>query len=160
MNSANTGEPKAMIQSIRAAEEIYKAEMLTYLSASTTTWYPSGAATGAGSTDSGCPSSPNQRWNWTNPAHTDYANWRQLSIVADAPVRFGYLVFAGASNTAATTVTTYFGSAMGSPPAMGTPVSPWYVVMAQADRDCNGTYAMFVGSSLQGQEIYSEMEGE
>jgi type IV pilus assembly protein PilA len=146
-----------MIQNIRGAEEVYKAEMLSYLNVSWSSGTPAGSGTWYPMTD---PSQP-AKWNWTNPAHADYSRWSQLNIVADAPVRFGYQVLAGAPNVAMPTVNSIFTSPMLNPPLWTvTPTSPWYLVFAEADRDTNGTYALLIGSSLQGQDIYTENEGE
>jgi type IV pilus assembly protein PilA len=146
LHSAQASEAKAMIQGIRGAEETYKAEMLTYLSCSSslTNYYPNLA--------------PNDsKWNWVNPNHGDYANWQRLNVSSDGPVRFGYIVVAG------------IGGAVPTPPQMTNlptgwppvpnPGQPWYVVLAAGDRDNNKIFAYFLSSSFSS-EIGTENETE
>jgi type IV pilus assembly protein PilA len=143
MNSAQASEAKAVIQSIRNAEEAYKAETLVYLgcSASLTSYYPMAV--------------PNDRKSaWANPGNSDFACWNTLNVVTDGPVRFGYAVMAGLPG------------AVGATPSLSTPVTwpnpatdPWYVVQAAGDRDNNGTFAIFVSASFTG-EIMSENDFE
>lgn len=145
--SAGTAEAKAVIQSIRGAQESYRAETLQYLDVSTsmTSWYPD---------------SPNdKKRHWVRDAHTDYAkanglDWRTLNVTTDGPVRFGYAVRAGLASVAppATNIT----------PAIVWPnptVEPWYVVQAAGDRDKDNKLAIFVSSSFSG-EIFSQDETE
>lgn len=143
LNSAQASEAKAVIQSIRNAEEAYKAETLVYLSvsASLTDYYPNAA--------------PNDRkMNWNNPGATSFANWRTLNVVTDGPVRFGYAVMAGLPG-AVSAVTS-----LSTPVTWPNPATePWYVVQAAGDRDNNGTFAIFVSSSFSG-EIMSENDFE
>jgi|HubBroStandDraft_4_1064222.scaffolds.fasta_scaffold362143_1 type IV pilus assembly protein PilA len=155
MNAAHTSEPRAMIQSIRAHEESYKGEMGVYLGCSQnmqSDWFPTTNP------------AANLKFNWENTGHNEWPCWSQLHLSADAPVRFGYSLMSGPAGAP-------FGSgnppmpALNSnfvhPPVWPNPVpNPWYVVEAGADRDNNGTWALFVGSSLQGQEIYFENETE
>jgi type IV pilus assembly protein PilA len=142
LNSAGTAEAKAVIQSIRGAQESYKAETLQYLSVSAsslTAWYP-------GSPD-------DKKRHWDNPGGLNYADWKTLNVTTDGPVRFGYAVVAGlAGGTVPATLIT---------PAITWParVEPWYVVQAAGDRDKDAKYAVFVSSSFSG-EIFSQDETE
>jgi len=142
INSAGTAEAAAVIQGIRGAEEAYKAEMLVYLSCSTTldSYYPM--------------TTPNsQKHHWVQSGHQDYDRWRQLNVTTDGPVKFGYAVVAGMPPTMASPV------GFANAPAWPAVTEPWYMVQAKGDRDEDGTPAMFLASSLRG-EIYSENDTE
>jgi len=142
--AAQTGEPKMVIQGIRAGQEVYKAETLTYLNCSGTytNYYPQGVT------------GPNdKKWHFrTSPPNLC---WERLNVSTDGPVRFAYAVVAGPPGT--------------NPPPMGAewttpPVWPvlggsWYVVQATGDRDNDGKKSLFVASSFSA-EIYSENDTE
>ena len=144
--SAQSSEAKNVIQMIRGAQEAYKAEMLQYLSPSTsiTTYYPNTA--------------PNDvRYAWVFPSHADYAGWKQLNVNPDAPVRFGYACVAGIAPTNAMVSL----SAFTSPPTLPTLNSgtAWYEIQAKNDHNANGVFAVFASTSLSG-EILAENETE
>lgn len=84
--SAKSSEAIYMVGAIRAAEESYRAETLTYLNvtAAFDKFYPH-AATVPG----------NMKLAWDAPTHPDYAAWRQLGARPDGPVYYGYKVAAG-----------------------------------------------------------------
>lgn len=143
MASAGSAEAIAVMQGIRGAEEAYKAEMLVYLgcSASLSSWYPK---------------PPNaQKHHWVNPGHGEYNCWRQLNVVTDGPVRFGYAVVAGMPPTIGAALPAGFNN----PPVFPAVTEPWYVVTAQGDRDEDGVPALFIASSLRG-EVYVENDSE
>lgn len=144
LNSAGASEAKAVIQGIRAQEESYRAETLTYLkcSSSPTSYYPMAT-----------PSS--KKWAWNNPGHGDYNCWKTLNVQTDGPVRFGYAVVAGLPGESIPAV-----SQFANPPTWPNPTTdPWYVVTAAGDRDDDGKQALFVSSSYTG-EIYGENDDE
>lgn len=141
LNSAGTSEAKAVIQSIRGAQESYKAETLQYLDVSSTmtSWYPDAAN--------------DKKRSWVRAAGPNYANWQTLNVTTDGPVRFGYAVKAGlAGGTVPATLIT---------PAITwpSPVEPWYVVQAAGDRDNDTKLAVFVSSSFSG-EIFAQDDTE
>ena len=144
VKSAGTSEAVAMIQSIRAAEEAYKAETLVYLGCSGCGG--SGCAPGGGSLTAYYPQTTNapsdKKWHWQNPNHSDYACWNMLHVGADGPVQFGYSVVAGSpANTPPAT-------SLSTPPNWPVPQEGWYVVQAAGDRDNDLTYAIVVGASF------------
>ncbi|MEY4549224.1 MAG: hypothetical protein RL685_5419 [Pseudomonadota bacterium] len=112
VNAAWRAEGLTMVQSIRAAQERWRGEHMVYLDVSSagTPWYPAVperdvlhpfyfSATGQ---------------------HIDQANWFALRPNAPGPVRFGYLVDAGAAHTVI-------------PIPAETPMIPdndWYVIQA------------------------------
>jgi type IV pilus assembly protein PilA len=149
MRAASSSEATSMIQGIRGAEEAYKAEMLVYLSCSASLtpgvdYYPQGGA---------ITSSGTSKYNWvTNPRNPC---WSTLNVTADSPVVFGYAVMAGLPSV---TPPTPWG--LKSTPVWPSPiVEPWYVVEAIADRDKDGVYAIFLGSSFTG-DVYFENDTE
>jgi hypothetical protein len=134
-----------MVQSIRAAQERWRAESHGYLDVSTTltSFYPM--------------ASPGKtKYHWDQPTGNNYAKWRLLAPTAPGPVQAGYAVRAGAPFTA-----------MEAPdvadkptwPAATAQLEPWYVIQAQADTDADGDKSWFVASSLNS-EVYIENEGE
>lgn len=145
MASAGSAEAIAVIQGIRGAEEAYKAEMLRYLgcSASLSSWYPN-------------PSPNAQKFHWdTNGGHPEEPCWKQLNVVTDGPVRFGYAVFAGMPNEGVPALPAGFTD----PPVFPVMTQPWFVVTAKGDRDEDGVPALFIASSLKG-EVYKENDSE
>lgn len=144
MTSAGSAEAVAVMQGIRGAEEAYKAEMLVYLgcSASLSSWYPM-ANPGP------------EKHHWVNPGHGEYNCWRQLNVVTDGPVRFGYAVVAGMPPTIGAALPAGFTD----PPVFPAVTEPWYIVTARGDRDGDGVPALFIASSLKG-EVYKENDSE
>ena len=140
--ASRTSEARYMVGSIRAAEESYRAETLSYLdvSSSITNYYP---ATNPGAFKSA----------WDNPSHADYAKWKQLGVRSDGPVVYGYAVKAGLAGSVPPTLS------INSPPAWPATTEPWYVIEAAGDVDGDGARSYVVGSSFTG-EIYVENEGE
>src|SRR4026209_387883 len=78
MFASKSVEASAMIQSVRAAEERWRAENQSYLSVSTTmtSWYPMA--------DPGRAKSA-----WVNTDGNDAYKWRLLNATAPGPVQFG-----------------------------------------------------------------------
>ena len=143
ITASKTSEAIYMVGSIRASEESYRAETLSYLNVSTgfATYYPKDTV-------------GNFKSAWDNPSHADYANWRQLGARSDGPVYYGYRVAAGTAGQAIPTLT-----GLTTPPTFPTPSEPWYLIQARGDVDGNGIYSYVTGSSFTG-EIYVEKEGE
>ncbi len=145
-------EALAMIQSIRAAEERWKAENLTYLNVTrTSTWYPA------------TPTARTKRSFYNTgtcgiPApDTDDCRWKLLNPTSIGATEFGFMLTAGDP-----------GANMTDPDAKARPSGwsswpasreGWFVIQAIADADGDGTYAKFVASSLRG-DVYRENEGE
>lgn len=142
-------EAQAMVQSIRAAEERYRAENRQYLNI--TSPLPSPSAAG------NYPAAPDgSRRSFYRPVtDSDLTNklWWTLNPVASSPVQFGYAVAAGPSGVNMAT------PAVAVAPGWATPTDSWYVIQASADNDGNHVYCVVVGTSLNG-ELYVENEGE
>lgn len=142
VNSAWQAEGLTMVQSIRAAEERWRAEHMMYLNVShPDEWYPSDPRDTPGQA----------RAFYMIPgsgAHQDQALWLQLRPTVTGDVRFGYLVNAG-----------YAAGTMTAPSKPGpdltwpTPPDNWYVIQAIGDTDGNGSCIYYRASSLDG-EVY------
>ncbi|HVU05369.1 MAG TPA: prepilin-type N-terminal cleavage/methylation domain-containing protein [Polyangiaceae bacterium] len=145
-------EAYSMIQSIRSAEERWKAENLRYLNVSTPgQWYPAK------------PNGPEKRAFFRagtcvpDPNPSDDCRWKLLNPTVSGPVQFGYLVNAGGPQDAVTKLETEATPSGGlSFPAS---VDHWYVIQAIADADGDGVYAKFIASSFR-PDVASDHEGE
>jgi prepilin-type N-terminal cleavage/methylation domain-containing protein len=139
---AKTAEAGAVIQSIRAAEERWRAESTTYLDVSSTmkSWYPMAHPGGT-------------RYAWLQPTGADYAKWRLLDPVVPNPVQFGYAVKAGLPGQRPPALD------LTSPPNFGTPTYAWYVIQAMADVDEDTVECHCATSSFSG-EVVCQNEGE
>ena len=126
VDGARISEPVATLQAIRTAEEQVKREVGHYLDVSTSnTYYPMNSGFGT------------QRVAWDSPlaqAHADYARWKQLEVVAEGPMRFGYKANAGVGGTAVTTTVAF----KTGPTLPKTSANDWYVLQAMGDPDNNG----------------------
>ena len=148
VNAAQSSEAKAMIQGIRVGEEAYKAEMLVYLSCSTslTDFYPQ---------------KPNDtKMNWVQPTDKRYTDpatgWQLLNVAADGPVRFGYAVVAGIA-PASFPSTDMQKQPGGWPPKLQSG-TPWFVVQAINQRPGSSIKTVFVSTSVSS-EIFTENDG-
>lgn len=134
-------EAYAMIQSIRAAQERFRAESQGYLdvSSSLTAYYPK------------APDS--EKRAWLRPAGDNFGNWRLLNPTVSGPVRFGYAVKAGPPGT------TPPGLAVSGAPVFAEATEFWYVIQAAANFDEDEVQARCAATSFS-TEVYCENEGE
>src|SRR5688572_3641118 len=142
ITSSKSSEAIYMVGAIRAAQESYRAETLSYLnvSAGFSDYFPTGTV---GSKKTG----------WDATGHKDYTAWRQLGARPDGAVYYGYLVGAGAAGAVPPALH------LANKPTWATTTEPWYVIEAKGDVDGNGTFSWVAGSSFTG-EIYVENQGE
>ena len=143
--SSKSVEAMAMIQSIRAAQERWRAETTTYLDVSATmsTWYPMNI-----------PGRTKYHWLQTG---NDWQRWRLLNPTAPGPVQFGYATRAGAPGVSPSAEG--YELNLSELPAWGVPHHHWYLIQAKADVDEDGVSAYYAASSFTG-EVVSENEGE
>lgn len=148
--AAHIVEVSAVMQSIRAAEETWRAENLTYLNVSTQSgWYPRNPAAGA--------NGDGQMLFFLPPESAesaDNARWYQLNPRVDAPVRCGYIVNAGLPGTAMTPPEFSFDGFTW--PATQ---EPWFVIQATSDLDSDGDPAFYMMSSLNSEMAMGGDEG-
>lgn len=150
LNSAHGSEAIAVSQGIRAAQEAYRAETLTYLDCSPDldTLHPRLV----GALD-------DKQAHFLHPLGTSVEAdcFRQLSVTTDGPVRFGYATVAGLPTDAPPAAAPAgFGQWPNFPAA---PTEPWFVVVAKGDLDDDGVLAVYVSSSFSS-KVYNENEGE
>lgn len=139
-------EGLSMIQSIRVAEERWRAEHMTYLNVSTPdAWYPADPRTD---------STRLSPFYFAAPGgHDDQDEWLALRPTAPGPVRFGFLVNAGPG-----------GSVMTAPSLPGTAViwppnnNDWYVIQALGETDSDGDCIYLRASSLHGDVIVEDFD--
>ncbi len=128
--SAKTAEAPRMIASIRAAEESYRAEAFEYLGLGDfSTWHPT--------------NNPGQKvYGWLSGDSAMYTDvLRPLGVEPDGPVQYSYAVVAGDVGDSAPAIP---GTKSYD---FGTPTGPWYIVMAKADLDGDGTFTYMLSHS-------------
>lgn len=139
--SAAAGEARAMLLSIRGAEDNYKSEVLTYKTCGTvsdgTTYYPQPLTVVKG-----------QKNAWINGGHALYQCWAELNVRSTGPVRFSFAVESGPPGGINVAAPPNGGSTW---PFDGTPQSgdPWFVASAAGDYDGDGVYSILFTSSGQ-----------
>ncbi len=145
LRSAGSAEVKAVMQGIRIAEEAYKAETFQYKSssASLTDFYPR--------------SPSDKKSAWDNPGHSRYNDWKELNVVTDGPVKFGYAVVAGVAPDSAVPNVAYCGNWASVHSGIQ---GPWFVVSAAGDQNNNGVQSRFAASSLTGQICVDKTTGD
>jgi len=143
LNSAKSSEAVWMVNGIRAAQEAYRAETLTYLNVSESldTYYPT-ATPGA------------QKIQWGGGTGDVANRWRILNVTTDGAVYYGYAVIAGPPGTIeADGLDSQFDV------ALPTAVEPWYLVQAKGDINGDGIPSLYLGSSFSNQ-VFWVNEGE
>jgi prepilin-type N-terminal cleavage/methylation domain-containing protein len=149
VSSARGVEALNMVQSIRGAEERWRAEHMMYLNVSTAdAWYPHDASAEA--------SRNLQHAFFYAPGdgtHGDNDLWLALRPTVAGPVRFGYLVNAGTADAPMTV------PAFGPSVTWPTPTDNWYVIQALGDTDGDGVLSYYRASSLDG-DVFSVNHGE
>lgn len=139
VNAAWQAEGLSMVQSIRAAEERWRAEHMMYLNVShADAWYP---------TD------PRATPGQINPffyepgsgVQIDQESWLALRPTVSGGVRFGYLVNAGFAGDTMTAPNSPVPSV-----TWPTPTDNWYVIQAIGDTNGNGRCVSYLASSLTG----------
>ncbi len=157
--SAAAGEARAMLQTIRGAEDAYKAETLSYKSCPTppanldwgSDYHPRKKA----ALDTG----GDKKAAWTGWGTAIETCFKQLNVVASGPVRFSYAVMAGDPGAGQTI------PAPGTVPAGTWPFtafdsnSPWFVAGALGDMDADTKNSFLWTSSFNGDiGVYDDTE--
>jgi len=149
-SASKVTEAQAMVQSIRAAEERYKAENKQYLDVT-------GTLPSHSNPDGYYPQAPDGKRRTFFLAQSDTTRlnrlWWLLGPTTSGPVQFGYAVVAGASGVQMPTVD------IPNQGAMPTPTDSWYVIQAAADNNGDGVQCVVAGTSLDG-EVTVWNEGE
>jgi len=136
-------EAQAMVQSIRASEERYRADNRLYLNVS-------GTLPNHSDPSNYYPKPPDgQRRSFFRPAaDPDTVNhlWWLLRPTTSGPVQFGYAAVAGPSGAQMPAIDL-------SSFTMPTPTDSWYVIQAAADNDQDGVHCVVAGTSLSGEVV-------
>jgi prepilin-type N-terminal cleavage/methylation domain-containing protein len=145
IQSSKSSEAIQMIGAIKSAQEQYRAETFAYKDVSgnhtLANYYPASA--------------PSRTvYGWGDVSTAQGKAFRELGVVADAPVRFVYACAAG-DGSSSVAQPAFSISGWSNAPAQ----QPWYVVQAQGDLDGDGVKSTFVSSSFTG-KIFSDKEGE
>ncbi len=152
-----------MIQSIRAAEERWKADNLMYLNVTrTSSWYP--VLPGTDPATSGHNSSVLTKHAFYNTGvcgiplpDTDDCRWKLLNPTIPGPTEFSFMVTAGPPS-----------QVMTEPDSLARPTGwsgwptnteHWYVIQAIADANGDQVYSKFLASSVRA-DVYHENDGE
>lgn len=140
VNSAWQAEGLSMVQSIRAAEERWRAEHMMYLNVShPDQWYPADPRDTPGELHSFF-------FEPGTGVHQDQELWLQLRPTVSGAVRFGYLVNAGYATAKMTAP-----SKPGPDVTWPVPADNWYVIQAIGDTNGDGNCVYYAASSLNGE---------
>jgi len=142
--ASKTVDALAIMQSIRAAQESFRAQNGRYLNCSVTSpavWYPM--------------ATPAQvAYEWRQTDHDDWTGrWQQLAVTRTKPTIFGFLVNAGNPGDAYPTFETT------TDPVLPVSIEPWYVIQVKGDRDGDSVPMLGVTTSLSA-EVYLERDSE
>ncbi len=147
--ASRSGEAKAMVQSIRAAQERYRAMTGLYLDVSTEGgFYPRDPTGTPGTTKTAF------FYPVGGSAPPDNGRWLELGPTVTGGVQYGYVVRAGLPGQTMPALRFAVDGVV-----WPVPNEPWYVIEAIGDTDGDGRVSHFVATSLNG-ELYSENEGE
>jgi prepilin-type N-terminal cleavage/methylation domain-containing protein len=140
VTAAWSAEGLSMVQSIRAAQERWRAEHMIYLNVSTPDqWYPYDPRDTPGQAHAFF-------FDPSTIAHVNQNAWLMLRPTVAGPVRFGYLVNAGNSGEAMTAP-----SSPGPSVTWPTPTDNWFVIQAIGDTNGDGACSYYGASSLDGE---------
>jgi len=119
---AKKAEASAMLVQIRSAEEAYKDEIFTYLGLTTfSAWHPIDVPA-------------NAKYDWYASTDLRTTVFDPLGVTPDGPVQYVYSVVSGVAG----------GSLPANPSGgtfpFGTQNGPWYIAMARADLDGDGSF--------------------
>lgn len=144
VNASRTGEALAIVQSIRAAQESYRAENRRYLSVSGTldNYYPTTTP------------DANKRSFYRNGAEALDKRWSLLHPVIPGPVRFVYSTVAGDAGDKPQAM-----ALTNKPPQFAQATGPFYQIQAIANMDNDKEFCVVAATSLSS-ETYVENEGE
>lgn len=147
IQASKASEFTAMVASIKAGQEAYRADTFTYLDVS-------GNNTLSGYYPMSTPS--NKAYAWGDVSSAQGKAYQVLGVSPDAPVYLAYACAAGDGSMA-------IPSASVSIPTPNWPTTsngaPWYVLRAIGDLDSDGVQSVYVSASFTGQ-IIIDKDGE
>lgn len=144
IDSARSSEAVWMVNSIRGAQEAYRAETLSYLDVCSdlSDYYPAG--------DPG-----DFKVQWGGGAGPTAQNFRILNVTADGGVYYRYAVIAGPPGPVALDGLQYNAVPINTPTA----IEPWYFVQAWGNVDNDDTPSYYIASSFSN-DVFWQNEGE
>ena len=148
MRAAAAAEVKAVMQAIRVSEEAIRAETFQYrgCGAGLTDWYPA------------TPDDKKRHWDTGQVGQAKHDCWRELNVVTDGPVRFGYAVQAGiAPQPNPVPVINYCTNWAAAHAQVD---GPWFVVQAAGDQNADGVMSLFASSSVAGNICVEPTHGD
>jgi type IV pilus assembly protein PilA len=168
ISQAHNAEATQMVNSIRTAQEAYKAETGTYADIS-----PSLSVTAGGGT--ACTAFGAQYPNGNTPtigtvtktawgaactaAQCGGVTWNSIPVHVDGPVIYGYTTIAGLSGVTPTAIATMYNNGAAYTLNFPSPTSDWFLVAACGDTDGDGIFSAYVSGSFSN-EIFSSNDGE
>jgi type IV pilus assembly protein PilA len=154
VRSAAAGEARAMLQSIRGAEDNYKSEVLNYMSCplvgntfSAADFYP--RALGALNS---------KKAAWIQPGVLGDC-YTQLNVKSSGPVRYSFSIFAGPPGPITAPKPPEI--LVGDWPFNGAAqtANPWFVAVASGDYDGNGQHAwLYLSSEMSDVVVLNDSE--
>ncbi len=144
LNAAHSSEAVNIIGAIKAAQESYRAETLSYLDVSTTldTFYPR--------------ADPNDKKIGWGGNGNNVDKWRILNVDTGGPVLYSFATIAGLPNQ---TVPTGAIKTVQKPTFPAAPVEPWYLIQAVGDVDDDNVNFYAIASSFSA-DVYMENDDE
>ncbi|MEN9578769.1 MAG: fimbrial protein pilA [Pseudomonadota bacterium] len=147
IQSTKSSEAGAIINAIRAAQEVYRQDTFVYLDVS--------AGNYANLHPSATPGNFKRSWAGDGDSVATSQGFRELGVTVDSGVYYSYGVVAGRT-----------GETVPTPPTekedFGFPETaeqPFYVVIAKGDLDGDGTFSYMLAHSMSS-DVYIEREGE
>ncbi len=164
ITASHSSEATHMINSIRVAQEAYKAETGTYANISSNLSITGSSGTSCTNSASLYPNtSPgNFKTGWGAACTGCNAplNWDTIPIHVDGAVMYGYTTIAGFAGTGPAALTTMIGrNGVYTLNFPATPATDWFVAAACGDPDGNGTRSAYVTSSFSN-DIFESNDGE
>lgn len=142
---AHVVEATHTVQSIRVAEETFRAETGSYANISTA--LAANQQTNHFALYPHAPRQPGTRavpWGGECPPSACLMSWAFLPVHVDGPVRFGYSAVAGHAGERPTAVVTIDGAPVSWP----VPDTDWYIVTAVGDVNGNGVFTTVLVTSF------------
>lgn len=152
VNASKTSEATMVLQSIRVAEESYRAENQVYLNVTSELgrddgWFPNGSVY-------------NEKGPFSASSHEDAERWARLNPRVDRAVGFGYKANAGMAGSVAN-MPQLVTDDYELPDATNPPTEPWYVLQARATFDENyDDYCFVLATSFDSEVRIVNAEGE
>lgn len=154
VRSAASGEARAMLQSIRGAEDNYKAEVLNYMSC------PTGGTFAAGDFYPRVATALDSRKSaWINTGNSNFGCWQTLNVKSSGPVRYSFSVLSGNPGPLTAPKPAPIPAAAWPYTGASQTANPWFVAVAEGDYDGDGQLSsMYIGSEMSDVVVINDTE--